>query len=87
MKCPFSLYNSLYCQPIALDTFYVQNSIEGESSIKSLRNRFKNATYLLGFYTMDTFVRTIQINSSFCMEFTHLLSVVRIVLVNGTFIY
>lgn len=36
---------------------------------------------------MDTFVRTIQINSSFCMEFTHLLSVVLIILVYGTFIY
>lgn len=60
---------------------------EEESFIKSLRNRFKNATYLLGFYTMYTFVRTIQMNSSSVMEFTHLLSVVLIILVYGTFIY
>lgn len=36
---------------------------------------------------MYTFVRTIQINSASGMEFTHLLSVVLIILVYGTFIY
>lgn len=89
MKCPFSLYNSLYCQPIALDMNYILCSKFYRRRIfyKFLRNRFKNATYLLGFYTMYTFVRTIQINSSFCMEFTHLLSVVLVILVYGTFIF
>lgn len=36
---------------------------------------------------MDTFVRTIQMNSSSGMQFTHLLSVVLIILVYGTFIF
>lgn len=26
VKCPFSLYNSLYCQPIALDMNYILGS-------------------------------------------------------------